>query len=499
MTQPNPGPSLSPTELSEHSAAVQSSAPPSPVSRRDVLRLAGAGALAAGASVSRARAQAKTVRKIVVAGAGISGLCCAYELMRRGHEVTLLEAAGRSGGHLLTVRDRLADGLYADAGAEHFYRSAYGELYGYIEEFGLSLVPYHRRDRMVRFLRGAPYGEDMLADRTTLGKLGLNQREVDFVVRRSWPELGMLYLGPYLDSFGDERRPFDAGLNDLDKITVSDLLQKDGASAAAIEFSGGSSSALHSLWFDAVKKLRGIPHYEKSVYRIQGGNQRVADAFAEKLGARLRLGCPLTGIEHGDSGVTAQYEEFGQTKKMQADCLVLSMSFRELRRIPVTPAWPEEKQYVIDNMNYELKARVVFQSRTPFWEADRISPNIDFSQRELTDVWRTAEDVPSARGLLIGQAHTSEAANSLAKFRELYPGKSEDIEQALLFNWAEDPWSGSCLPVRRPPGELARFWPEVSRPQGRIHFASVCVDCFPNGLEGGIRAGQRAAKQIDEG
>jgi monoamine oxidase len=470
-----------------------------PVSRRDVLKLAGGGALAARAAVSFARPQAGAVKKVVVAGAGISGLCCAYELMRRGHEVTVLEAAGRSGGHLLTVRDRLADGLYADAGAEHFYRSAYGELYRYIEEFDLPLLPYHRRDSMVRFLGGAPYTEQMLADRAVLGKLGLNQREIEFVARHSWPELAMLYRGPYLDSFPDERRPFDAGLNELDRVTVSELLTRDGASAAVLEFSGGSSSALHSLWFDAIKKMRGVPQYEKTVFRIEGGNQRIADAFASRLGSRLRLGCPLTAIEYGDSGVTARYEEFGEAKQVAADHLVLCMSFRELRRIGVTPGWPDSKRYVIENMNYELKARVVFQSRTPFWETDGVSPNIEFSQRELTDVWRTSEDIRSSRGLLIGQARTSEAAHALAKFRELYPGKSEDIEQALLFNWAEDPWSGSCLPVRRPPGELARFWPEVSRPVGPIHFASVCVDCFPNGLEGGIRAGQQAANKIDEG
>ncbi len=469
----------------------------SSVSRRDVLRLA-AGALAAGPSTAGAQSQATATRKVIVAGAGISGLCCAYELMRRGHEVTVLEAQGRPGGHILTVRDQLADGLYADAGAEHFYRSAYGELYRYIEEFELPVIPYPRRDRMIEFIRDAPYTEEMLADPAVLKKLGLNQREVEFIVQHSWHDLSLLYLGPYLDSFPAETKLFDAGLNDLDRITLTDLLKKDGASAAAIEFTGGSSSALHTLWFSAIKKMRGIPQYEQVVYRIQGGNQRITDAFASRLGPRLRLGCPLTGIEHGASGATAVYEEFGETKRAEADHVVLCMSFHELRRIPVTPKWPEAKRYVIDNMNYELKARVVFQSRTPFWEQDGISPNIDFGQRELTGVWRMAEEVPSSRGLLIGQGRTSDADIALKKFRQLYPGKSENIEQAFLYNWAEDPWSGSCLPVRRPPGELARFWPEVSRPHGRIHFASVCVDCFPNGLEGGIRAGQQAAKAIDQ-
>ncbi len=34
-------------------------------------------------------------KKVIVGGAGISGLSCAYELMKKGHEVVVLEASGR--------------------------------------------------------------------------------------------------------------------------------------------------------------------------------------------------------------------------------------------------------------------------------------------------------------------------------------------------------------------------------------------------------------------
>src|SRR5690554_5195138 len=51
-------------------------------------------------------------KKVIVAGAGISGLCCAYELMKKGHEVVVLEASGRYGGAVLSVHDGLSDGLY---------------------------------------------------------------------------------------------------------------------------------------------------------------------------------------------------------------------------------------------------------------------------------------------------------------------------------------------------------------------------------------------------
>jgi monoamine oxidase len=58
-------------------------------------------------------------KKVIVAGAGISGLCCAYELMKAGHDVIVLEGSGRHGGHVFTGRDGFSDGLYADYGMDH--------------------------------------------------------------------------------------------------------------------------------------------------------------------------------------------------------------------------------------------------------------------------------------------------------------------------------------------------------------------------------------------
>src|SRR5207237_6018781 len=53
----------------------------------------------------------------VVIGAGLAGLVAANELTQAGHEVTVLEARGRAGGRVLTLREPFSDGLYAEAGA----------------------------------------------------------------------------------------------------------------------------------------------------------------------------------------------------------------------------------------------------------------------------------------------------------------------------------------------------------------------------------------------
>src|SRR6187402_937712 len=76
-------------------------------------------------------------KKIIIGGAGIAGLCCAYELMKKGHQVLVLEAAGRYGGSVLTVHDGLADGLYADFGAENITKPGYQNYWKYVDEFKL--------------------------------------------------------------------------------------------------------------------------------------------------------------------------------------------------------------------------------------------------------------------------------------------------------------------------------------------------------------------------
>ena len=81
-------------------------------------------------------------KKIIVGGGGLGGLCCAYELMKKGHEVVVMEASGRHGGHVFTVHDGLSDGLYGDGGMEHITKPGYDRYWQYIKEFNLTALPY---------------------------------------------------------------------------------------------------------------------------------------------------------------------------------------------------------------------------------------------------------------------------------------------------------------------------------------------------------------------
>ena len=463
------------------------------MNRRDVLKISGA--MLAGSAAARPSTGAP--KSVLVIGAGIAGLSCAYELMRRGHDVNVLEASGRPGGHVRTFHDPFADGLYADIGAEHFYYPGYTAYWRYLKEFELTALPYPHRDNMVRFLRGKPTPENELHSRAVLHQLGFNGRETDFLAERTWADLPLLYVQKYVDQIRDERNPFAPGLSELDQVTMRELLQREGASAAALEFFGTSTPALQMIWGAAIKRLRGTDLESKKLYRLKGGNQLMTDAFAQRLGERVHLGCPVTAIEHSASGVTVTYREFGEERKRHADYLVSCISLVMLRQIPVTPAWPEAKAFVIREMPYYTRTRIVFQSRTRFWKTDKLSPNWFPPNPELSEFWAMAEEVDTPRGILIAGAQAGvTAAKSLTAFLKVYPGRSADIEQAIAHDWSKDPWSGMCERVPYRLGELARFWPEVTRPCGRIYFAGAYAAQMNWGQEAALESANRAVEEI---
>jgi monoamine oxidase len=463
-----------------------------PLTRRDALKLTAAALMAAGA-------RARTTRKVIVAGAGIGGLSCAWELIRRGHEVVVLEASDRTGGHVFTFRDLLDDGLYADAGAEHFTQPGYERYWSYVNEFQLPHRYYPRRENILRFIGGKMYSPEMLADPKVLAGFGLNRREVAYLEAHPFPELASLYYAPYLDSFHDEYRPFDAGLNHLDQQSTTELFQKDGASAGALALIGGSGSALQSVWHAAILKLRGVPLFPPRVHRLVGGNQKLPDAFVERLGARIRLRSPVTRIEHGQTGVRVTCGTDGGSVTHEADHLVCAMSAVRLRTISVTPAWPADKAYALQNVPYYFDSRVIFQSRTQFWKRDRISPNMELGDRELNHVWSTCDEVETRRGLLVGTATGVQTpAAALAAYRKRYPGRSEDIEKAHVVAWASNPWASACETTGYRPGELAKFWPALIEPHGRIHFVGAYADNLNWGMEAATRSGYRVSEAIDK-
>jgi monoamine oxidase len=471
-------------------------------SRREFIRntaIAGIGTTLINPELSAAPPVKKSSKKVIVAGAGISGLCCAYELMKKGHEVVVLEASGRHGGHVFTVRDGLSDGLYGDGGAEHFTNPGYERYREYVKELELTALPYPRRKNVLRRINGKFYTEQMLRDPAELKKMGFNERETAYISKNSFPELSRLFIDKYLNKFTDEYQPFGVGFDDLDKVPMSDIYKKEGASKTALEFLGGNgASALMELWKSAILKIRGVAEYPIEVFRLKGGNQMMPSAFAKKLGDRVWLNCAIISINNGGNGITVKYKQNDKEKEMQADYLVSCIPPPAFIKIPVTPALSQEKQYVLKNIQYDSYQRFVFQASSKFWEKDNLSINMELGHPDLWSVWHSADEVDTHRVIVLGTGPGGiSPQRALAAFRELYPGKGDTIEQALGRDWTKEKFSPTCERLNFPMGELHKFWPELMKPAGRIHFAGAWADNLNWGMEASTRSANRVANEID--
>jgi len=441
-----------------------------------------------------------TRKKIIVAGAGISGLCCAYELMRRGHEVVVLEASGRHGGHVFTGRDGLSDGLYADFGADHITRPGYETFFEYIAEFGLSIIA--PGGHTLRSIDGKFYSEEMLGDRTVLKKLGFDDAEAKFLSANSWDDLPRLYLQSHLGKFTDESHPLGLGLDELDKISVAAFYKRQGASAAALRFLGGQDeSALFSLWRFAVMGFRGIPWSEGDTYRLKGGNQELPTAFAARLGDRIKLRHPIVAVARSDSGVSVRYNAYGygDVREMSADVLVNCMPLSIFRTIPVNPALSPGMQTIVDKLGFTSHPFYVFEAGSKFWLDDGFaSINMEFEHPDISSVWQVPSELQTTRVLLKAFAPAGRSAQrGLEAFREAYPGRHDTIAQSLTFDWIRDGYAPSCEMLAFPIGEMNKFWPRLMHPDGRIYFAGTYADPLSRGMESCLRSARRVAGEID--
>jgi isorenieratene synthase len=125
------------------------SAPLPPISRRTALKLFGVGAIGGVLGYSRFSKPQPTIfqqdtldlprqvnqdKSVVVVGAGLAGLACAYELCQRGFKVTLLERSPQLGGKIASWPIRVGDETFMMEHGFHGFFPQYYNLKSLVEE-----------------------------------------------------------------------------------------------------------------------------------------------------------------------------------------------------------------------------------------------------------------------------------------------------------------------------------------------------------------------------
>jgi monoamine oxidase len=490
--------------------------------RRQLLTGLGAGALlaAAGAGCRPARPQASRApapraprtSRIVVVGAGLSGLAIAHELTKRGHDVLVLEATAIPGGRIRTIRG-FRDGLYVEAGAKHVMGDP--DLTALIKEAGVAPTGFPR-DQLarVRLRRGErlvlapgepePEMRELSAEERALGDEGRTRR----------------YLG-IVDGLDPRAMQWSGEIAALDRLTAADWLRGMGASPGYIASKflplGDGLESMSALSFardmavirDEIRAAKAAATEGRSRGpggRIAGGTDNLPRALAGRLGARVVYGTEVQRIERRDDGAVLVVRDRTGQHRIDAARVVLTMPFPVLRRIEVAPAWSEAKGRAIAALGMTSVTRVWLESDRRFWrergEAGRVETDTD-----LHTVQDETEGFPGEGGVLglylsgatarAWGALDREAAlrRGVDEVERIHPGLRDHFVGGERIVWDQEPFARGAY-AWFAPGQLTQHAAAAAAPEGVIHFAGCGTSYRPGFMHGAVASAKRVLAEI---
>ena len=479
------------------------------ITRRDFL--CASTAAAAGMAITPARSLwnvtgNSSAEKVIIIGAGLGGVSCAYELQNAGIDITVLEARSRPGGRVRTYRDPFADNLYAEMGAEYVDSSdEYARKY--CKEFGLDILPAKLYDGI--YVRGKKYD---MADFKTFKQ----QLPYDGTVGGKLFGQEFEYVRHWVEKIKDPNDiPND--VMKLDRMSAAQLLRKEGAPKDIIELYTYTNATESTCTPDQMSALNMVfGHFYASAFsentmegRIFGGNDQLPKRFAKEIASNLKYNCPVKKISHNKKGVEVSFEESGKLTAMSADRCVIAMPLTILRKTKITPYFSDEKMHCIRKQSYGEVMKIAMQFKRRIWDEQGSVGQRIFTDTPLRRVYHFSIDQPGPRGILLSFTSGSSAAklgnmSEQQRLRvaretatELWPETPYVWESGISKYWNEDPWmQGSYTYVS--PGQWD-FIDILAQPEDKVHFAGEHTSEFHSSMNGAIESGVRASKEIIKG
>jgi monoamine oxidase len=448
-------------------------------------------------------------KRVIVMGGGIAGLVAAFELARQGHEPVILEAQNRVGGRVHTLRD-FAPGLYAEAGAMRIPR-VHDLTLAYCELFGLELRPFVMGNpKTLVYLDGQRMTNEE-ADREP-GRLPFELGEHE--QGRTWTQLWNDATREFQERYAAEGlEALEGILHEYDHFSTREFLKDRGFSEGALELYAVMSFREANMNAAVVEQLREIVGRSfEDMQEIVGGMDRLPDAFYRKLKDRIHFGAEVQRIEQDEHSVTVHYRTLTDHFSVRGDYAVCAIPFSVLRDIETTPAFSRPKQRAIRELNYNASSKILFQTRTRFWEhEDGIvggTTTTDLAIRRIC--YPSYSDPAEQRGTMLASYTWGQDAlrygamdqesvleQALEDVAKIHPSIRTEFEVGAVYHWYDDPYARGAFALFEPE-QQTRLQGDIVAPEGRVHFAGEHTSLYHAWIQGALESGIRAAREIHE-
>lgn len=409
--------------------------------------------------------------RVVILGAGISGLVAATELKKKGLPFRVYEAQSRVGGRIHSLRDVDANLQHVDLGAEDFSFPADQSLFDFAKENKVLV----ERETSRALPLWCPDGKTPLSSEKWSRGLSQIQKVIRQVENKTFSGVGRR-----IHRHNSAQYPRAMA---LDQMTAAEFVMRLGSQwpdwgpsyfkALALSTWGAELESLSALFF--VQSLsQTLPMMSTQRFRISGGTAQLTQALYDRLAGVIpdrsfRFNHRLTRISRRGEKWRLEFETNSGATFILAKYLLISLPLSVLQKLEgaeLLMRSPEDLK-LFSAVAYGSLSRAVFTYDDRAWgknEKLQLSPALLLPEGIFLRIPGT---LPQVRSGKVSVQYGGEEARNLgphftSKTADLlnHLGISGDLSaEPFLRNWSKDPSSLGSV-VYRKPGQVSE-WPEL--------------------------------------
>jgi monoamine oxidase len=468
-------------------------------------------------------------KKVLILGAGISGLNVAYELERAGYDCQIIEASYRIGGRNLTLRsgdivDELGNKQICQFDDEpHLYFNA-----------GPARIPGHHK-RALHYCKELGVELEIMANDN---RRALTQEPDVFggrpIQKREYMADARGFMSELLYKSVD-RNVFDQPLSAEDRERMLEFAIAFGDLDPNGLYKGSNRAGYATGGFLKHGELKGTLDFSEILksnfwrYGMQfsetedwaaplltpvGGMDNLVKAFVRNIRSPITLNAQVQSIQLRDRGVDVVYNHQGKRHKLSADYCFNSIPAHFIDGIPNN--FPADYAAGLAALQRGHLSKIGLQMRERFWEKEEIYGGITSTTQEIGEIWYPSHGIFKKKGVVLGaylfgfSRRTRTPSNFFEKMSpaerlrfaaeqgdNIHAGYSGYIENGVSIPWARMNHMMGCG-SNLPDDLRERYFSRLQNPEGHHYMIGDQISYHSSWQEGAFASAEFALQDLDK-